>query len=840
MSTCVCLRGKLGVVSVVLILLNAAATLAARRVVNLDGTWEIAQGSADAEPKTFPASVPVPGLADLAKPAFKEVGFKNDLRQAFWYRRKFRIKESLPPSAILKIHKAKYGTKVWLNGKLAGEHLPCFTPALLDVRKFLKGEGAENVLVIRVGAFRKSVPKHIPTGGDIEKYRYIPGIYDSVELILTAAPRIVVVQTTPEITEGKVRITGEIDAPKGAKVTVKYALIEAKSRKAVTSGQVTCPPAAGGELTKIDFRAAIDSPRLWSPEDPFLYELRLDTGADTYSTRFGMRSFRFDNKTGRAVLNGKPYYMRGTNVCVLRFFEDSTRGDRPWRKEWVRRLHRKFKSMGWNSIRYCIGFPPEIWYEIADEEGFLIQDEFPIWTMDDPEGNRNLDNKQIAREYTEWMRERWNHACVVIWDAQNESVTTETGKAIRAVRHLDLSNRPWENGFSPPQGKSDFRESHVYPFGMVQWSKGRNGFRLSNLARSRGPRKGAHALIINEYAWLWLNRDGTPTSLTNHIYRAILGPNSTTAQRRMMYARHLAALTELYRSERQCAGVLHFCGLGYSRPGIGDRPKIGATSDHFIDMETLEFEPLFAKYVSDSFAPVGLMIDEWAAELPPGKEKDIPVVVISDLYKDLPVTVKLTVLQGYKTISTQSQKLIIDSLGKKRITFKVAIPAASGEFQLIAELTRDGAKPVRSFRDFAVVSIADRRKLMGLAAGGTATASSTQGGHGAGGPKHAIDGNPRSRWSSAFSDPQWLAIDLGTDTKFSSIKLLWEAAYAKAYTIEISPDGKKWTEIYKTDKGDGGTDEIKFKTTTARWIRLTATKRGTQYGISLWEFKVFP
>ena len=42
--------------------------------------------------------------------------------------------------------------------------------------------------------------------------------------------------------------------------------------------------------------------------------------------------------------------------------------------------------MHWNSIRYCIGFPPELWYDIADEEGFLIQDEFPIWTLgEDPE-----------------------------------------------------------------------------------------------------------------------------------------------------------------------------------------------------------------------------------------------------------------------------------------------------------------------------------------------------------------------------------------------------------------------------------------------------------------------
>ena len=83
--------------------------------------------------------------------------------------------------------------------------------------------------------------------------------------------------------------------------------------------------------------------------------------------------------------------------------------------------------MHWNSIRYCIGFPPEFWYDIADEEGFLIQDEFPIWLL----GQRRPRIPRPRRsfpQYTEWMRERWNHPCVVIWDAQNESRTDGDGQ----------------------------------------------------------------------------------------------------------------------------------------------------------------------------------------------------------------------------------------------------------------------------------------------------------------------------------------------------------------------------------------------------------------------------
>ena len=80
-------------------------------------------------------------------------------------------------------------------------------------------------------------------------------------------------------------------------------------------------------------------------------------------------------------------------------------------------------------------------------------------------------------------------------------------------------------------------------------------------------------IIINEYCWLWLNRDGSPTCLTDKVYESILGMNSTTEQRRQIHARYVAALTEFWRCQRKCAGVLHFCGLGYPRAGDRPRPK---------------------------------------------------------------------------------------------------------------------------------------------------------------------------------------------------------------------------------------------------------------------------
>jgi len=679
-----------------------------RIVIDLNGTWEIAEGGMDLVPAVFERKVSVPGLVDVSEPAFEEVGRKSPRRQAFWYRRTFTLDKAVPDVAILKIHKARYGTKVFLNGSLAGEHLPCFTPALLDVRPFLKTDGQKNELVIRVGADRESLPEGMPTGWDFEKYLYIPGIYDSVELILTGAPYIERVQTVPDIRQSKVKVVAEIEnVDARGFFDLYFRLREAGTGRNVESGAVGI--AGGKEKLAVSFEIPINDCNLWTPEDPFLYELQLATEGDNTSVRFGMRSFRFDKNTGRALLNGRTYFMRGTNVCVYRFFEDADRGDKPWRAEWVRNLHRKFKGMHWNSIRYCIGFPPDFWYDIADEEGFLIQDEFPIWLLS--EAPEKPVAEKIIPEYTEWMQERWNHACVVIWDAQNESVTDQTGKAIVAVRHLDLSNRPWDNGWAAPQSQEDCIETHPYLFSKLwneYWADDRK-FALSDLANTstlppvRKEQENAHLpIIINEYGWLWLNRDGSTTCLTGSVYEKLLGPNSTVAARRLLYARYLAALTEFWRSGRECAGVLHFCGLGYSRAGDKPRPEGGATSDHFVDLENLTFEPNFDRYVRDAFSPVGLMINFWAEQIDAGSQQKFEIVLINDLPAPFEGPVRLAVERDGKAVVEESKDCQVDGFGRIVMTFDIEIPEQEGQYQLVAELTqRDGAR-IRSLRDFKV------------------------------------------------------------------------------------------------------------------------------------------
>jgi beta-glucosidase len=102
----------------------------------------------------------------------------------------------------------------------------------------------------------------------------------------------------------------------------------------------------------------------------------------------------------------------------------------------------------------------------------------------------------------------------------------------------------------------------------------------------------------------------------------------------------------------------------------------------------------------------------------------------------------------------------------------------------------------------------------------------------------ATDGDPGSRWSSLSSDPQWLDVDLGSPQQICSVSILWEAAYASAFQVQVSNDNATWTNIYSTTAGTGGTTTF-TTSVTDRYIRMYATARGTQFGDSIFEFDVY-
>lgn len=120
--------------------------------------------------------------------------------------------------------------------------------------------------------------------------------------------------------------------------------------------------------------------------------------------------------------------------------------------------------------------------------------------------------------------------------------------------------------------------------------------------------------------------------------------------------------------------------------------------------------------------------------------------------------------------------------------------------------------------------------------GSSATASS-------GNAAAAIDDNKGSRWESEFSDPQWWVLDMGQSRTFNTIQIIWEGAYGKTFTISVSTDNAVFTPIVEINgqslSGFPHTQTLEFKETTARYIRFDGKERGTGYGYSFFEFRVY-
>ncbi|WP_084258952.1 penicillin acylase family protein [Microtetraspora malaysiensis] len=137
------------------------------------------------------------------------------------------------------------------------------------------------------------------------------------------------------------------------------------------------------------------------------------------------------------------------------------------------------------------------------------------------------------------------------------------------------------------------------------------------------------------------------------------------------------------------------------------------------------------------------------------------------------------------------------------------------------------------------VSFPARRgdNVANLAAGATASASSKESFLYP--PANANDGDRSTRWSSAFSDNQYVQVDLGAVTTVGRVILRWEAAYGKAYRIQTSTDGSAWTTVSTTTAGDGGVDNVAFAPVNARYVRMQGVTRATSYGYSLYEFEVY-
>jgi hypothetical protein len=707
-----------------------------RHTLLLDGEWEIDDSvSPDQLPTVYRHRVPVPGLAHLATPDFPDVdlfqspenvanlteygeapestwdllgedgvGISKQERNYFWYRKQFRV-PGRREVALLKVNKAQFGTAVWLNGKKVGEHLGCFTAAVFDVTNAIQWDGG-NQLVVRVGAHPGVLPKGAPAGTDFEKRRWTPGIYDSVSVMLSDNPVIETVQVAPRLrpSEILVQVTVKNYGLKTTTFDLGYRVSPWKGQAEVASSSQLRQELKPGEAKTLTQTVPIPGAKLWSPETPFLYTLRTSTGGDSSEVRFGIREFRFDTATKRAYLNGKVYFLRGSNITLHRFFEDPKSGALPWNEKWLRQLIVEIpKQMHWNSFRFCIGPVPDRWLDLADEAGLLIQNEFFVWTGAPSwyakYKGRHWDAEEMIRQYQEWMKDNWNHPSVAIWDANNETLDDVfADKIIPAVRSLDLSNRPWENSYNGPEGANDPVEDHPYLFFFDRTFTADKLETMPGLSHNTVTPT-AHAMIANEYDTAFLNRDGSFTQIGKRYFDRFFEPDSTAEERFELNAYLIGGLTEFWRAHRNYAGVLHFVYLTCSYPGT-------YTSDHFRDVETLQLEPRFKDYVSEAFKPLGVYINFWRSTLQAGTRQRFFVMMINDEYQEAKGNLALS-LEGEdgKQVVRRELAFSIPGLGQQTYRFDFDITGTPGKFLLKAVASHTGAKGADSTISRRKVSI---------------------------------------------------------------------------------------------------------------------------------------
>ena len=319
-------------------------------------------------PPTSTARVPVPGLVSLATPAFRRAGaegrpiaraFRRRIRSAMpsGIGARSRSTGRFPPWRRLKVAKAMFGTRVFLNGTLLGDHLPSFTPGYFDAKPALKT--GSNEIVIRVGADRDAVGRAYPDGFDFEKERYIPGIFDSVELILSGTPHFISVQAAPDVAGKTVRVQAVLrndgEAAKAA-VTVR------RPRGEVRQDCRTVDQRTGRAWPRARRRRWTSASR-WKT-----------AGCGRPKTRSSTRSKSAAARTvfarGSACASSSSIRRRAgrcstaSRISCAAATSRSTGSSRtasaeslPWDEKWVRLLHQRVKDMHWNCLRYCIGLP---------------------------------------------------------------------------------------------------------------------------------------------------------------------------------------------------------------------------------------------------------------------------------------------------------------------------------------------------------------------------------------------------------------------------------------------------------------------------------------------------
>ncbi len=441
--------------------------------LNLNGLWDYAIKPKDtAKPDSFDGQILVPFPIESAlSGVMKPVGPDNRL----WYRRTFTVPEKWNWSAdkkrmLLHFGAVDWDATIWVNGREVGNHKGGYDPFTLDITDALN-QGAQEEIVLSVWDPTNTGTQ--PRGKQVLKpggiwYTAVTGIWQTVWLEPVASAHIESLKIAPDF--DKSAVTVQVPAASGAgKSTVRVDILD--GTKVVQSGEITVEGGSGS--TKPTLSLKVPNAKPWTPDSPFLYDLRLTLlqdgkPVDEVRSYFGMRKISLgkdENGILRLCLNNKPLFQYGPL-------------DQGW---WPDGLYTaptdealKYdievtKKLGMNLARKHVKVEPDRWYYWCDKLGLLVWQDMPsgdrFIRTNDPDIKRTEESaKQYDTELTRIIEAFRNHPSIVMWVPFNEGWGQfDTPRIVDLIRKLDPS-RLVDNASGWTDRKvGDVMDIHQYP-----------------------------------------------------------------------------------------------------------------------------------------------------------------------------------------------------------------------------------------------------------------------------------------------------------------------------------------------------------------------------------------
>lgn len=352
-----------------------------------------------------------------------------------WYRRTFDVPnfDASKQTVNLVFDGAMSEAKVYINGRMAFEWPYGYNSFHFDASTFINPGGKNNTIAVRLE-------------NRTESSRWYPGagLYRNVHMVITDKVHVPLwgtYITTPYVSEqyASVRLKTNLENAEGKEVTIKTQIIN--SKKEVVAEKTTTQIVHANQ--PIDQSMLVSKPSLWSPNTPALYTAMTDVyvdgnKVDSYSTRFGVRSFEVITEKG-ILLNGKPIKFQG--VCN---HHDLGPLGAAVSKAALKRQLVILKDMGCNAIRTSHNMPAPELIELCDEMGFMVMVEpFDEWELAKcKNGYHRFFNKWAEKDMVNMLRQYRNSASVVMWSIGNEVPTQCDNQGYKVASFLqDICHR---------------------------------------------------------------------------------------------------------------------------------------------------------------------------------------------------------------------------------------------------------------------------------------------------------------------------------------------------------------------------------------------------------------